>query len=154
MKKRVLVVAFFLLFIGLGSTFAYANTLEKRWGIGLGNPYLSIKHHAGARTAYEIRAAFGTGISVYSARFYRNSEVKGKSVTFWGLEAGSINFAKEDIAGSGYFAMFFLGFERFITKRMTLSFDIGPAQINLSSGDRSVEGIELVYNLGINFYFN
>jgi hypothetical protein len=154
MKRKVVVVTFFLLFIGLGSTFAHANTLEKRWGIGLGNPYLSMKYHDSARTAYEIRAAFGTGINVYSARFYQNSELKGKSVTFWGLEAGSIAFTKEDIGGSGYFAMLFFGLERFITKKMTLSFDIGPAYISLSSDDISVEGIELVYNLGINFYFN
>ncbi len=50
--------------------------------------------------------------------------------------------------------MLFFGLERFITKKMTLSFDIGPAYISLSSDDISVEGIELVYNLGINFYFN
>ena len=153
MKKKILLVAFFLLFIGLGSTFVYASTLEKRWGIGLGNPYLSIKYHASAKTAYEIRAAFGTGINVYSARVYRNSEPKGRSVIFWGLEGGSIAFTKEDIGGSGYFAMLFLGLERFITKKMTLSFDIGPAYISLSSDDISVEGIEFVYNLGIYYYF-
>ncbi len=153
MKKKILVIAFFLLFIGLGSIFVYANTLEKEWGIGLGNPYLSMKYHASQRTAYEIRAAFGTGINVYSARYYRNSIFKGKSVTFFGLEAGSIAFAKEDIGGSGYFAMVFLGLERFILKKMTLVFDIGPAYISLSSDDISVEGIELVYNLGIYYYF-
>ena len=154
MKKKVLVITFFLLFLGLDSTFVYGETLEKRWGIGFGNPYLSVKYHNSARAAYEIRAAFGTGINVYSARLYRNSELKGKSATFWGLEAGSIAFTKEDIGGSGYFAMLFFGFERFITEKMTFSFDIGPAHINLSSGNRSVEGIEWVYNLGINFYFN
>ena len=153
MKKKVLVIAFFLLFIGLGSTFVCANTLEKRWGIGLGNPYLSMKYHVSATTAYEARAAFGAGINVYSARFYRNSELKGKSLTFWGLEAGSITFTKEDIGGSGHFAMLFLGLERFITKKMTLSLDIGPAYISLSSDDISVEGVELVYNLGIYYYF-
>ncbi len=71
----------------------------------------------------------------------------------FGLEAGSIAFTKEDIGGSGYFAMLFVGLERFITKKMTLSFDIGPAYISLSSDDISVEGIEFVYNLGIYYYF-
>ncbi len=153
MKKKVLVVTFLLLFIGLGSTFVCADTLEKRWGIGLGNPYLSMKYHVSATTAYEARAAFGAGINVYSVRYYRNSKFKGKSLTFWGLEGGTISFIKEDIGGSGYFAMLFVGLERFILKKMTLSFDIGPAYISLSSDDISVEGVEFVYNLGIYYYF-
>jgi len=153
MKRMVWLPIIFLLFIGLSSTFVHANTLEKRWGIGLGNPYLSMKYHASIRTAYEVRAAFGTGINVYSARYYRNFNPKGKSVIFLGLEAGSIAFTKEDIRGSGYFAMLFVGLERFITKKMTLSLDIGPAYISLSSDDISAQGVEFVYNLGICYYF-
>ncbi len=153
MRKKVLVLILSLLFGSLGSTTIFASSLEKRWGIGLGNPYLSIKYHASARTAYEVRGAFGTSINVYSARFYRNFKPKGSSVTFWGLEGGSIAFTKEDIGGSGYFAMLFFGLERFITKKTTLSFDIGPAYISLSSDDVSVQGVEFVYNLGICYYF-
>lgn len=153
MKRNVLVITFCLMFVGLSSAVVFASSLEKRWGIGLGNPYVSIKYNASKRVAYEVRGAFGSGIGVYSVRFYRNFSWKNKTVTFVGLEGGLINFDKEDIGGDGSFGMLFLGFEHFISKKMTFLFDIGPAYINLSSEDTSVGGVEWVYNLGINFYF-
>ena len=153
MEKKVLVVILSLLFIGLSSTVVFASGLEKRWGIGLGNPYISLKYWTSPRFAIEGRGAFGSRIGVYSVRFYRNFSLKEKTVTFVGLEGGTINFDKPDIEGNGYLAMLFLGFEHFVTKRLTFSLDIGPAYISLSSDGASVGGVEWVYNLGINFYF-
>ena len=153
MKRIIWVAVFFLLFISLNSTITFANRLEKRWGIGLGNPYISLKYWTSPRFAIEGRGAFGSGIGVYSVRFYRGFGLKNKTVIFVGLEGGLINFDKEDIEGNGSFGMLFLGFERFISKKMTFLFDIGPAYINLSSEDTSIGGIEWVYNLGINLYF-
>lgn len=152
-KRKVSAVIFSLLFISLSSTVVFANRLEKRWGIGLGNPYISLKYWTSPGFAIEGRGAFGSGIGVYSVRFYRNFSFKNKTVTFVGLEGGLINFDKEDIEGDGSFGMLFLGFEHFIRKKMAFSLDIGPAYISLSSGGRSVGGVEWVYNLGINFYF-
>ena len=124
-----------------------------RWGIGLGNPYISLKHWTSPRFAIEGRGAFGSGIGAYSVRLYRNFNFKNKTVTFVGLEGGLINFDKEDIEGDGSFGMLFLGFEHSITKKMTFLLDIGPAYVNLSSEGTSVGGLEWVYNLGIYYYF-
>ena len=120
MKEKVLVLILSLLLGSLGSTSIFASSLEKRWGIGLGNPYLSMKYHASARTAYEIRAAFGSGISVYSARVYRNFTSKGKAVAFAGLEGGTISFEKKDIKGDASSGVVFVGFENPFSEKPTL----------------------------------
>jgi len=140
-------------FIILTSTAAHTNNHQRKWSIGLGNPYISLKHWTTPKFAIEGRGAFGSGIGAYSVRFYRGFSRKGKTVTFLGLEGGLINFDKEDIEGNGSFGMLFLGFERFISKNMTFSLDIGPAYINVSSEGTSIGGLEWVYNLGIYYYF-
>ncbi|PWI46425.1 hypothetical protein CEE45_16910 [Candidatus Heimdallarchaeota archaeon B3_Heim] len=149
MRKRLVMLVLTSLLISITAIPVSAG----RWGIGLGNPYISLKYWTSPRFAIEGRGAFGSGIGVYSVRLYRGFGPKGKTVTFAGVEVGLINFDKEDIEGDGSFGMLFLGFERFISKKMAFSLDIGPAYISLSSEDTSVGGIEWVYNLGINFYF-
>lgn len=149
MRKRLVMLVLTSLLISITAIPASAG----RWGIGLGNPYISLKYWATPRFAIEGRGAFGSGIGAYSVRFYRGFSPKNKTVIFVGLEGGLINFDKEDIEGDGSFGMLFLGFEHFISKKMTFSLDIGPAYIGLSSEGTSVGGIEWVYNLGVNFYF-
>jgi len=151
-KGKVLVVVAFILSVSTSAPFAFASSLEKRLGVGLGNPYVSIKYYANQRSAYEVRGAFGSGINVYSARVYRNFTQKGKSVTFAGLEGGTISFDKEDIEGDGSFGMLFVGFENSLSEKLTFVLDIGPAYISLSSEGASVEGLEWVANLGIYYY--
>lgn len=152
MRKKLLAVFFSLLFVGSSSTIVFASTLEKRWGIGLGNPYVSIKYNTSKTVAFEARGAFGSGINVYSARVYRNFTPKGKSVTFAGLEGGTISFEKKDIKGDGSFGMLFVGFENSLSEKLTFVLDIGPAYISLSSEGTSVEGLEWIVNLGIYYY--
>jgi len=153
--KIVLTLGVFIIacFIPLTSTIAHANDHQRKWSIGLGNPYICLKYSASPKFSIEGRGAFGSGISVYSLRFYRNFTRRNKTVTFIGGEVGTINFDKPDKEGNGYVGMLFLGFERFISKRLTFLLDIGPAYISLSSEGTSVEGIEWVYNLGVNIYF-
>lgn len=134
-------------------TVAHANDHQKEWSIGLGNPYICLKYSASPKFSIEGRGAFGSGISVYSLRLYHNFSHQDKTTTFIGGEAGTINFDKPDIEGNGYVGMLFLGFEHSISKRLTFLFDIGPAYISLSSEGTLVEGVEWVYNLGMNFYF-
>jgi len=112
-----------------------------------------LKYSASPKFSIEARGAFGSGINVYSLRVYNNFSRRDKTITFIGAEAGTINFDKADIEGNGYLGMIFLGFEHFISKRLTFLLDIGPAYVNLASEGTSVGGVEWVYNLGIGFYF-
>jgi hypothetical protein len=149
MKKVGAISALLILLIGATGIPGGAGT----WGIGFGNPYVSLKYLSTPTSAFELRAAFGSGISAYSLRLYSNSKSRGKTITFVGLEGGMISFKEEDSPGSGSFGMLFIGFEHSIRKNMTFSFDIGPAYITLASGTRSAKGVEWVYNLAVNLYF-
>lgn len=153
MKIALTLLAFIIAsFIILTSTQAHANDHQRKWSIGLGNPYISLKYSASPNFSIEGRGAFSSQISVYSLRLYHNFPSRDKTTTFIGLEGGSISFDEEDIEGHGSFGMLFLGFEHFISKKMAFSLDIGPAYINLSSEGTSVGGLEWVYNLGICYY--
>lgn len=69
MKKFLTGSISILIGIGIVST-TKANDLTKRIGIGLGNPYLSIKYGLNSKYSIEARGAFGSEITVGGARFY------------------------------------------------------------------------------------
>lgn len=148
MRRKITIFTSALLFLGIISTVVSAGT----WGIGLGNPYVSLKYRTSGTVAYEVRAAFGSGLNVYSARIYRNFGSKGTAVPFVGVEGGTINFEGEDATGNGSFGMLFVGFEKLFTKKFSFTSDIGLAYISLSSEEASTVGLEWVVNLGIYYY--
>jgi len=131
----------------------YADDLSTRLGIGIGYPYVALKYGFSSKTSGEIRVAFSERIMVYGVRGYHNFNPRDKSVLFIGFELDSVTFEEEHISGDGNVSMLFTGFEHFVSKSLSFCMDIGPAYIILHSGDMDVEGIEWVYNLGINFYF-
>ena len=75
--------------------------------------------------------------------------------SLWGGEGDYVRFDTDDISGKGYVVYLFAGGEHFLTRRLTVSLDIGPAFIGLEgeSSRVSVDGIEYVVNVGVNFYF-
>jgi hypothetical protein len=172
MKKLLLSLILIILFtFGIVSiteaeteTKTEANTLKGKLGIGLGYPWVSIKYGITHKFSIEVRGAFGSGINVYGVRLYYNFNPKhriDRIVIFTGLEGDYVSFnvdtgnKEEKMSGNGYIGYTFLGGEYFITKRFTLNLDIGPAFISLEEDEfnLSVDGIEYVFNLGINFYF-
>lgn len=153
MKKLLLVSLTSLAIIASISITGHTNDLSGRFGIGLGNPYVALKYGFNAKVSGEVRIAFGEGITVYGIRGYYNFNPQSTSVLFLGWEGDAVTFDKEDIAGTGFVLMAFVGIEHFIAKNLTFNFDIGPAYISLESEGTSVGGIEWVYNLGVNFYF-
>jgi len=136
-----------------GHAVGKAEDLSGRLGLGLGNPYLCIKYGFNSKLSGELRAAFGEGIAVYGVRGYYNFNSQDKSVFFVGGELDTVNFEKKYLSGYGEVLMLFVGLEHFISKSLSFCFDIGPAYISLHSGEMDSDGIEWVYNLGINFYF-
>ena len=56
--------------------------------------------------------------------------------------------------GTGFAGELFIGGEYFVAKRLSLQMDMGPAYIALTDGETSlsVNGLEYVVNLGINYY--
>lgn len=153
MKRTAIIVIFCILLVGYAVSLAKGNDISGKFGLGLGNPYISLKYGFSSKLSGEIRVAFGPGIVVYGIRGYYNFNPQNKGVISLGGEADLVSFNTEGISGNGNVLMVFLGFEYFLTDKRTLSIDIGPALITVSSEETSVSGLEWVYNIGINFYF-
>lgn len=133
-----------------------ADDLTNRIGIGAGNPYISIKYGLTPKFSVETRGAFGSGISVGGARLYYNLNPNQKAVFFLGGEGDYVSFDTDDLSGNGYVGYIFTGGEYFISKKFTFTLDIGPALVGLKEDElaSNVEGVEWLFNLGINWYFN
>jgi len=133
---------------------ANADDLTKRIGIGLGNPYISIKYGFNSKCSIEAKGAFGSGITVGGTRFYHNFNPNDRTVIFMGVEGNHVSFDTNDISGNGWIGYGFVGGEYFISQKFTFNLDIGPAFISLEEDEcgLSIDGVEWVFNLGVNFY--
>lgn len=147
----VLVVSFLISLTVIGN--ANADDLAKRIGVGLGNPYLSLKYGLNSKLSAEARYAFGSGVNAYGARLYYNFNPENQMVIFTGLEGDYIRFDRDGVSGNGYAAYLLVGGEYFIAKNFTFGLDIGPAFIKLEEDELSVDGVEYIFNLGVNLYF-
>lgn len=166
MKKiKIKILLFFGIFLLKSGLFC-----DNKIGIGLGWPYLSIKYNFLKKLSSEIRFATGEGINVYSLRGYYDfySFKKGNFETFSfkninlkcfsGIEAGYITFDTMEMIGNGYETSIFVGAEYFITKNFSILIDFAPTFIYLRAEDFSTEfsidGIEIVANVALYYYFN
>jgi len=150
----------FLLTIGLiCNILSSANAVDvsKKFGIGLGYPYFSARYGFNDKFTGEVRGASGSGIEVFSGRGYYNFYSDKEVLGFCGAEAGVINFDTEDTPGAGTIGMLFFGGEYFVNQNLSCQFDIGPAYININTEEIgqefTAEGIEWIFNLGLNLYF-
>jgi hypothetical protein len=152
-RKFLLISVLFLCFINLN---VYAESRKGKIAIGWGNPYVCLKYYLVPKLSIEARGAFGSGVNVYGGRFYHNFSSGDKIVLFLGGEGGYIKFSKDDVSGEGWLGYGFVGGEYFINKRLAVTLDIGAAFINLEEEEfnLSVEGVEYIFNIGINFYLN
>jgi len=152
MKKIAVIVIFSILLVSIATPLVRANDISGKLGLGIGNPYIALKYGLTSKLSGEVRGAFGSGITVYGIRGCYNFNPESKAVIFLGGEADLINFDTEGISGEGNVLMVFVGLEYFLSNRLALSTDIGPALITVSSEGTSVSGLEWVFNVGINFY--
>lgn len=95
-------------------------------------------------------------MKVSTCRFqvYYNFNPKDKTVIFIGGEGNYVSFDTNDVTGRGWIGYGFVGGECFLTERLSFNVDIGPAFISLEEDvfHLSVDGVEWIFNLGVNFY--
>lgn len=152
---------FFVLNIAI-SLNATAQEKSKKIGIGIGYPYVSVKYEINPKYSAELRGASGSGIGIIGIRGYYNFRSIEKLTCFAGGEISRIEFDKSDITGNGYLINPYVGGEYLIMRNITFCMDFGPVytQLNGSSRYGSVEinevasGIDLVVDMGLNFYFD
>lgn len=156
MKKELmmkLIVSFCLLL-----TFScpvYAGLAGGDFGIGLNYPGLGVRYFLSNKISLEGKGQFEKDIVVAGLRGYYYFNREAKVLFFTGLEADFISFKGDDSEGSGFAGELFIGGETFIVKSLSVQLDFGPAFISLKDKDTSLkaDGVELVLNFGINYYF-
>ncbi len=140
-----------LLFLFISICYIYF--LYGEIGISLGWPYLGIKYNFNKKIGTELRLATLEGINVFAGRGYLNFLSTNKLKLFSGFEIGYITFDTMDTKGVGYEAALFLGGEYFVLGGFSLSIDLSPTFIIISSDNVSVDGVEIVTNFALNYYF-
>ena len=129
----------------------------RNYGIGLNYPGISFKYIINSKYALEGKYQSGDGIALYGSRMY-SCFAQGQNEnlsTFFGVELDLISFKNDISEGSGYAFEVFAGGEYFISNRLALEMDFGPAYISLNDERDSLSqsGLEMVFNIGVNCYF-
>ena len=158
MKKiHCLILVVFSFISYFASTNVFGEENKGKLGIGLNYPGFSVRYCTSKNVFWEAKAQFDTNITVIGGRLskYFNAE-KSKLKFIKGVELDLLSFKGEVSEGNGLAGEVFVGGEYFITKKLSVQLDLGPAFIfvtdrNYSSA--SASSLEFVANFGINLYF-
>lgn len=125
------------------------------FGLGLNYPGVGARYFLTNRYSLEAKAQVAADISVFGLRGYRYFSPTSGIVPLAGIELDYLSFKGSRSKGSGFAAEVFVGGERFVSKKVSVQLDLGPAYISLSDDATStaVSGLEYVVNFGINYYF-
>jgi len=148
MKKEIFWYFFGLLLLVGGP----GEGRERHLALSLGNPYLGLKYDFSSRLAGELRGIYFEGIRSYLLRGYFSFGRLGILKPYLGLDGGYILFNDEGISGEGYLFSPLLGTEIRLKKNLAISTDFGYSTILVKSGDYSLSGAEIIFNLGLNIY--
>lgn len=145
----------FVIVFASGFQSAGAEDGRGRFCAGLNYPGVSVKYGITSRLAIEVRYQTESGVAVMGPRLYYIIKEMNKINLHAGIEADFITFTGEVSKGTGYAGEVFVGGEYFINRNLSFLIDIGPAFISMADTgtSESVSGIEIVLNLGINYYF-
>lgn len=124
-----------------------------RFALGLGYPDLRARLTLGTSWDLEAKVAVEQGIQVYTGRIYWNPFSVGPIKALLGVEGGYGMFqGVDDLNGDALILGGFVGLEYPFSRRLGVSFDVGPACIQAQSEGISVTSYELVYNTALYIY--
>ncbi|MCK5492713.1 MAG: hypothetical protein KAJ14_06365 [Candidatus Omnitrophica bacterium] len=152
MKKTIVTSVMMLLVL---STTVLADSLAKRWGVGVNYPGVSVKYGISKNHAVEIKSQFGEDIFVIGPRYYYNFNPQDKVVLYIGGEVDYLTFEGESSDGSGFVGGIFVGGEYFINAKFGIGLDFGPVYVNIEDEETSLyeEGIDYIVNISLSYYF-
>lgn len=155
MKKRTVHSLVSLSVLILLTLPVYGNVVTGDFAIGLNYPGFGARYFFSNTSSIEGKGQFDDDISLMGLRWYYYFNKKSNVLFFAGIEGDLITFKGEDSKGSGSAAELFIGGEYFFDNNLSIQLDFGPAYISLKDKDTSLTetGVELVVNVGINFYF-
>ena len=145
--------------------------VKQTFGIGLGNPYLSLLYNPSEKVTLEVRYAGDlSDTSMYFARIYLNLN-QFRRTNPWSLhsklldkiylaaEYGIFYFSVTNTWDysysygqhlSGYMFGIYIGYSYSLSSRFELNIDAGPAYMDLDKGFTTV--IEYIINTGLRFW--
>ncbi len=136
---------------------SYAAAQGGSVAVGLNYPGLSLRYCLTDKYAAELRGQFDDNGSVVGARVNRffGARKEQKLCYLLGVEGDIVNYKGVVSTGKGFAGEVYFGGEYYFVKNMSFLMDFGPAMIVLedNSTQTSVNGIEFVVNIGINYYF-
>lgn len=149
-KKTLFLVGFGLLMYAVPT---HADDVKGKLGLGFNVPGVSVKYGISSHYAFEMRAQTATDLIVVGPRLYYNYNPADRLVYYFGAEGDSIVFKTSTSSGIGYGFEAFGGAEYFFQQNLSLSLDAGPAYITVSDYGENDSGIDVVINIGVNWYF-
>lgn len=154
MKRRNIIIVFVALisFCGL----AAGADDPGRFSVGLNYPGFSVRYRGGKGLIWEAKTQFDTGITVIGGRlskYFKKEQPKLRFIK--GIELDYVSFKSEETTGVGMASEAFIGGEYFVTKKLSVQLDLGPAFIFVkdNSYGLSANSLEFVANFGIYLYF-
>jgi hypothetical protein len=120
------------------------------FAVGLGFPDLRARVAWLPRLDVELKAALEVDAQAYSIRTYFRAFRWGRLCLEPGAELGYVRFAGVDnFDGTGYFSEPFLGLRYAFDRHWAADADLGPAFVDVSSGDESVSEWQWTANIAI-----
>ena len=125
-----------------------------RIGVGLNWPGLSLRALVGNRWMLEARGQYEKEARAYGGRIYLYVFPGDRVYPYVGAEGDYGRFyGGGDVSYEGYLGEAFAGIEYFMWRKISLSFDFGPAQAELEQGNAKASGMRYVVNFGLTVYF-
>ena len=137
------------------SCLLHAGVRKGDIGVGLNYPGLGLRYCISNRISLELKGQYEKDITVGGLRMNYYLKRQGAVLFFAGMEGDYISFEGDTSKGNGYVGEIYLGGETFVARGLSLQLDIGPAFIQVKDTDTKLkeDGVEVVANIGINYYF-
>jgi hypothetical protein len=121
-----------------------------RYAVGLGFPDLRARVTLLSRLDLELKAAAEADAQAFSVRAYFRALRWGRLSLEAGGELGYVRFVGVDnLDGDGYFTEPFLGLRFALDRHWSAAADLGPAFVNVSSGNESIGEWQWTANVAV-----
>ncbi len=137
----------------------------RKRSLAVGLDYTGVLFRKGFKSDYSAEAHYMFGEAgpssddvsthVFGLRGYRHFRTDRRLQPFTGIEGGYVMAKTRIQRANGYLAGGFAGLEYYITRRITLGFDMGPYYIWVKENGLGVSGggVDFILNSFVNFYF-
>lgn len=134
----------------------YYDYYEGSFAVGINYPGISIQYGVAEREVLELRIQSLQDITVIGPRYYIFlSEKITRLNPYYGFEFDVIPFSGKYSKGTGFAGEVFVGVNEYLSKKIFIGMDIGPAYLYFADQNThlNVSGLDFVMNFSINYVF-